>query len=70
MTHDGNGIKQSIHRMVIILNETTGQFRVEGIPDTKVTALGMIKLAEHAIVSQTPQAKSPITQLPPGVRLG
>lgn len=73
MKHDENGIAvpAPVHQMVIVMNEATGQFGVQGIPLNKVTALGMLRLAEHVVMQQATAApKSPIVKLPPGARLG
>jgi hypothetical protein len=61
-----------VHQMVILFNETTGEMGVQGVPPSKVTALGMLKLAGHLIANMNQEGvrNSPIVQVPPGARLG
>jgi len=72
MNHDENGVKATapVHQIVIVMNEGTGHFGVQGIPLNKVTALGMLRLAEHVVMRQDEAPKSAIIKPPPGVRLG
>jgi hypothetical protein len=59
-----------IHNMLILFNETTGDLNVQGVPQSKVTALGMLDLARFLVImaGQTQQAPL-IAPAPPGLRL-
>lgn len=64
-----------VHHITIELDESNGQFRVDGMPANRIIALGMLKLAEHSALAtlappQQQQTPGGLALLPPGSRLG
>jgi hypothetical protein len=72
MTHDSNGVAQParpVHQIMIMLDENTDQLGWQANVPNKAILLGMLRMAEHAIMNPQPPKPGAIVPVPPGVRL-